>query len=356
MRQLRRVAAAISVCASLGLVCAGWQTRAQSPTQTIPSQTLLTAAGATFPAPVYQKWFTAFAEKDENIRVRYDAVGSQEGIRRFSKGEVDFAATDMPLSDEKLAQIGRKAFHFATVLGAVVPVYNVSGLKEDLRFTPEILAGIYLGKITKWNDPQIRSVNHGAPLPDAEIAVFHRSDGSGTTFAWTDYLSKVSPQWRSAVGADVTVHWPVGNGAERNEGIAQGVQETPNSIGYVEFIFAIQHRLSFGLVRNAAGRFIQADLPSLTAAAAGTPAAMGSGSDFRFSITNAVGKDSYPIATFTWFLVPQQLDGAAKKTAMAELLRWVLSSGQKQCSALGYAPLPADIAAKESRLVDSLQR
>jgi phosphate transport system substrate-binding protein len=354
LRQPRRLAAAISVCASLGFVCAGLQTRAQSPSQTIPSQTLLTAAGATFPAPVYQKWFTSFAEKDENIRVRYDAVGSQEGIRRFSKGEVDFAATDMPLSDEKLAQIGRKAFHFATVLGAVVPVYNVSGLKEDLRFTPEILAGIYLGKITKWNDPQIRSVNHGAPLPDAEIAVFHRSDGSGTTFAWTDYLSKVSPQWRSAVGADVTVHWPVGNGAERNEGIAQGVRETPNSIGYVEFIFAIQHRLSFGLVRNAAGRFIQADLPSLTAAAAGTPAAMGS--DFRFSITNAVGKDSYPIATFTWFLVPQQLDGAAKKTAMAELLRWVLSSGQKQCSALGYAPLPTDIAAQESRLVDSLQR
>ncbi len=259
---------------------------------------MLTAAGATFPAPVYQKWFTSFTEKDENIRIRYDAVGSQEGIQKFSKGEVDFAATDMPLSDEKLAQIGRKAFHFATVLGAVVPVYNVSGLREDLRFTPEILAGIYLGKITKWNDPQIRSVNHGAPLPDAEIAVFHRSDGSGTTFAWTDYLSKVSPQWRSAVGADVTVHWPVGNGAERNEGIAQGVQETPNSIGYVEFIFAIQHKLSFGLVRNAAGRFIQADLPSLTAAAVGTPAM---GSDFRISITNAVGKDSYPIATFTWF-------------------------------------------------------
>jgi phosphate transport system substrate-binding protein len=348
LRQFRRMAAGISVCAALSFNFAGPHAEAQS-----PPQTTLTAAGATFPAPVYQKWFSSFSEKDKNIRISYEAIGSQDGIQRFSRGEVDFAATDMPLSDEMLTQIGRQAFHFATVLGAVVPVYNVSGLRQDLRFTPEILAGIYLGKITRWNDPQIRAINHGAALPDAEIAVFHRSDGSGTTFVWTDYLSKVSPQWKSDVGAGVTVKWPVGNGAEHNEGVAQRVQETPNSIGYVEFIYAIQRQLSFGSVRNAAGRFVQADLPSLTAAAAG--ASGGTGSDFRFSITNAAGKDSYPIATFTWFLLPHEFEQASKKTAIAQLLRWILSSGQKECSALGYAPLPAEIATQESRLVDSLE-
>jgi phosphate transport system substrate-binding protein len=346
LRPLSRLAARLSVFAVLSFVIARPQAAAQS-----PPQTELAAAGATFPAPIYQKWFAAFAEKHSDIRINYDAVGSENGIQRFGKGEVDFAATDMPLSDEMLALLGRKAFHFATVLGAVVPVYNVSGLQRDLRFTPEILAAIYLGKITKWNDPQIRAVNHGAALPNAEIAVVYRSDGSGTTFVWTDYLSKVSSEWKTAVGTGPAVHWPVGSSGEHNEGVAQRVQETPNSIGYVEFIYAIQHKLNFGSVRNSAGRFIQADLPSLTAA--GTSAGMGA--DFRISITNAAGRDSYPIATFTWFLLPQAFNEAAKKAAVVDLLHWVLSSGQKECSALGYAPLPDEIAARESQLVDSMK-
>jgi len=348
LRPLGRLVAGLSVFAVLGFPIAGPQAGAQN-----PPQTELAAAGATFPAPVYQKWFAAFAQKHAGIRIRYDAVGSENGMQRFAKGEVDFAATDMPLSDQMLAQLGRKAFHFATVLGAVVPVYNVSGLQRDLRFTPEILAAIYLGKITKWNDPQIRAVNHGAALPNAEIAVMYRTDGSGTSFVWTDYLSKVSSEWKTAVGTGATVRWPVGSGGEYNEGVAQRVQETPNSIGYVEFIYAIQHKLNYGSVRNSAGRFIQADLPTLTAAAAGASAGMGA--DFRISITNAAGRDSYPIATFTWFLLPQTFNQAAKKAAVEELLHWVLSSGQKECSALGYAPLPDEIAARESQLVDSMK-
>ncbi len=346
MRSLGRWVTRLSLCAVLSLLTTEQQSDAQSPPPTV-----LTAAGATFPAPVYQKWFATLGEKHEDIRISYDAVGSQTGIERFRDGEVDFAATDMPLSDEMLAQIGRKAFHFATVLGAVVPVYNVAGLQRDLRFTPQILAAIYLGKITKWNDPQIRAVNHGAALPNAEIAVVYRSDGSGTTFVWTDYLSKVSSEWKNTVGTGDTVRWPVGTSGEHNEGVAQRVQETPNSIGYVEFIYAIQHKLNFGSVRNSAGRFIQADLPGLTAAGASA----GMEADVRISITNAPGRDSYPIATFTWFLLPQAFNEAAKKAAIVELLRWVLSSGQKQCSALGYAPLPAEIASRESQLVDLMK-
>jgi len=318
-----------------------------------PAPTVLNGAGATFPAPVYEKWFASVAEKYKDVRLKYEAVGSQEGIQRFSSGELDFAGTDIPLSDETLAQIGRKAFHFATVLGAVVPVYNVAGLQHDLRFTPEILAGIYLGKIKKWNDAKIRAVNRGAALPDAEIVVVHRSDGSGTTFVWTDYLSKVSPEWKTAAGAGAMVNWPVGTSAEHNQGVAERVQATANSIGYVEHIYAIQHQLSFGSVRNAEGRFIQADLPSLTAAAAGASTKMGA--DFRISITNAPGKNAYPIATFSWFLLPQEFNDPSKKAALMEVLRWVLSSGQNQCSALGYAPLPAEVTAREVQLIDSLK-
>jgi phosphate transport system substrate-binding protein len=336
------------LCVAASLLFVAPQANAQSP----GVRTTLTAAGATFPAPLYEKWFASLAEKQQDIRISYDAIGSQSGIERFSNGEVDFAAVDIPLSDEMLAQLHRKALHFATVLGAVVPVYNVSGLQRDLRFTPEIVAGIYLGDIKKWNDPRIRAVNHGATLPDTAISVVYRSDGSGTTFVWTDYLSKVSPQWKATVGSGVAPHWPVGTGAEHNEGVAQRVQETSNSIGYVEFYYAIQHKLNFGWVRNADGRFIQADLPTITNSAAGASARMSS--DFRVSITNAPGKDAYPISTFTWFLLPQSFDQPAKKTAVVELLRWVLSSGQKQCSALGYAPLPADIAERESQFVDSL--
>jgi phosphate transport system substrate-binding protein len=264
--------------------------------------------------------------------------------------KVDFAASEMTLSDEAMSAVGQRFKHVPTVLVAVVVIYNLNGLRQNLNFTPETLSGIYIGKIRRWNDREIRKSNRGAVLPDAEIVVVHRSDGSGTSFVWTDYLSKVNPQWKASVGAGTTVQWPVGIGAEGNEGVAAQVQQTPNSIGYVEFIYTIQHELRFGAVRNAAGQFIFANLSSVTAAAAGNHA---KGQDFRVSITDPASKDAYPISTYTWLLLPEQTEDKNKKRALTELLRWMLRSGQKKCSALGYAPLPAEIA-KDA--LDSLAR
>jgi len=311
-------------------------------------------AGATFPWPLYQEWFESFQQKLPNVRIQYDPVGSESGIRLLTEGEIDFAGTDMPLSDEAMAQSKVRFLQLATVLGAVVPIYNVSKLDHPLNFTPAALSGIYLGKITRWNDPVIRASNPGASLPDSEIVVVHRSDGSGTTFAWTDYLSKVSPEWKQHVGgAAGSISWPVGRGAERNEGVAALVRQTPNSIGYVELIYAIQHELRFGAVRNAAGKFVKADLVSVTAAASGVAEA--AKLDFRFSITNAPGKDAYPIATFTWLLLPAGTEQAPKRSAVLEFLRWALTSGQKECSGLGYAPLPAGVANQELQLINTLK-
>jgi phosphate transport system substrate-binding protein len=280
-------------------------------------------------------------------------VGSVAGLQLLADGKVDFAASDVPLSSEKALQSRTTFLHFASVLGAVVPIYNLKGVNRDLNFTGEILAGIYLGKIKKWNDPKIRESNRNVALPDTDIVVAHRSDGSGTTFAWTDYLSKVSSDWEAAVGPSSIVQWPVGTGAEGNEGVATLVQGTPNSIGYVESVYALRHQLSFGAVRNAAGHFVQADLSSLTAAAVNAAAAMAS--DFSVSITNAPGKEAYPIASFTWWLLPRELGGGDKKPVFLELLQWMLSSGQKQCSALGYAPLPREIANRELQLLSTLK-
>jgi phosphate transport system substrate-binding protein len=300
----------------------------------------LRGAGATFPAPLYQRWFELFQEIYPDVHIRYDTVGSAEGIQRLKEGKLDFAGTEMPLSDDAMSESHQRFLHLPAVLGAVVVIYNVNGLHQDLNFTPEILSGIFLGKITKWNDPQIRKSNRGASLPEADIVVVHRSDGSGTTFVWTDYLSKISPQWKTSVGAGTTVRWPVGIGAERNDGVASTVRETPNSISYVEFIYAIQHELSFGAVRNAAGQFVKANISSITAAAtAGTPSR-----DFRVSITDPPGKTAYPIATYTWLLLPEHIEDANQKNLLTELLRWMLTEGQKKCSALGYAPLPAEVA------------
>ncbi len=299
-------------------------------------------AGATFPAPLYQIWFQLFQEEHPNLHINYDAVGSEEGIQRLQAHKVDFAASEMPLSDAEMEKTHARFLHVPVVLGAVVVIYNVKGVRRDLNFTPDILSGIFLGKIRKWNDPEIRRLNRGAVLPDADIVVVHRSDGSGTTFVWTDYLSKISPQWKASVGAGTTVPWPAGIGAERNDGVASAVQKTLNSIGYVEFIYALQHELSFGSVRNSAGNFVKASISSVTAAAA----TMGDsqGQDFRVSITNPPGGAAYPIATYTWILLPAQSEDKTKKDALTELLRWVLTSGQKKCSALGYSPLPPEVA------------
>jgi phosphate ABC transporter phosphate-binding protein len=324
-----------------------------SPATETTGEVTLTAAGATFPAPLYQKWFELFQRRRPNVHIKYSAVGSEAGLQLLMEGKVDFAASDMPLSDERMAQSKRTFLHFASVIGAVVPVYNLNGINRNLNFTPKVLAGIYLGKIRKWNDPVIRESNRNTALPDTDILVVHRSDGSGTTFVWTDYLSKLSPEWRASVGVGSVVRWPLGTGAEGNEAVATMVQQTPNSIGYVELVYALRHQLSFGAVRNAAGQFIQANLSSMTTAAADAAGTMSL--DSRVSMTNAPGKGAYPIASFTWWLLPPDPGSDGKRTAFHELLQWMLSSGQKECLALGYAPLPHEVANRDLQLLSELK-
>jgi len=303
------------------------------------SQIALHAAGSTLAAPLYRKWIQA-----SGADVTYDAVGSEAGIDALAAGRVDLAASDFPLTEEgPLA--AKNVIQIPTVLGGVVPIYNLLSLGRTLNFTPQVLAGIYLGTIRKWNDPRIAEANHGAHLPDAEIAVVHRNDGSGTTFVWTRYLSLVSPEWKRAAGFGARVGWPVGAGAAGNNGLADLVNKTPNSIGYVELIYAIQHELNYGAVKNAAGEFIKADLAGITAAAAG--AKVGRGEDAGFGILNQPGKGVYPISTFTWLLAPVDGVSAEKRAAISDLLKWALTTGQKQCASLGYAPLPREIAASE---------
>jgi phosphate ABC transporter phosphate-binding protein len=311
----------------------------------------LNGAGATFPAPLYRKWFEVFEEHHPDVHIVYDVVGSEEGLHRLEVGAVDFAASEMPLSDQRMSETRQSFLHVPIVLGAVVPIYNLPGLQQGLNFTPQMLAGIYLGKIKRWNDQQIRAANRRVSLPNAEIVVIHRSDGSGTSFVWSDYLSKVSPEWKGSVGSGTTVHWPVGVGAEYNEGVASTVQQTPNSLGYVEFIYALQHEISFAAVKNAAGQFIKADIASVTAAARSSSALS---SALRGSITDPPGKASYPIATYTWIVLPTRFEDRNKGAVLAELLHWMLNSGQKSCSSLGYAPLPTDVAQRALRSLDQI--
>ncbi len=317
------------------------------------SGTDLNGAGSTFGAPIYQKWAEQFKASHPSIQINYQSIGSGGGIRQLISGTVDFGATDMPMTNEQMSQVkNAKVLHFPTVLGADVPSYNVAGVKQQLKFSPETLAGIFLGKITRWNDDRIKRENPGVNLPPAAIMVIHRSDGSGTTFVWTDYLSKVSSEWKSRVGANTSVNWPVGLGAKGNEGVAGLIKQTPNSIGYVELIFAIQNHMGYGLVRNSAGDYVNANLASVTAAAAG--AANNMPADFRVSITNPPGKDSYPIASFTWLLVPDSIPNPAKRADLKSFLRWMLTSGQGSCAALAYAPLPRQVVAKEMKLIDEI--
>jgi phosphate ABC transporter phosphate-binding protein len=301
------------------------------------SHVALHAAGSTLAAPLYRKWIEA-----SGMEVSYDAVGSEAGIDALAGGRADLAASDFPLTDEGPLP-AKSVIQIPTVLGGVVPIYNLPSAGRTLNFTPQMLAGIYTGTIRKWNDPRIAEANRGAHLPDAEIAVVHRSDGSGTTFVWTSYLSRVSPEWKAGFGA--RVNWPAGTGAAGNDGVADLVNKTPNSIGYVELIFAIQHELNYGAVKNAAGEFIKADLASITAAAVG--AKTGRGEDADFGILNQPGGDAYPISTFTWLIAPVDGVNAEKRAAIADLLRWALTTGQKQCASLGYAPLPPKVAASE---------
>jgi len=317
----------------------------------------INGAGATFPNPIYSKWFDEYHKKYSNLQINYQSIGSGAGIKQVTEGTVDFGATDGPMNDEQLKAYqdkhGSGILHFPTVLGAVVPTYNVPGVDVSLNFTPEALAGIFLGKVTKWNDPIISGANKGVKLPDADIVVVHRADGSGTTYCWTDYLSKVSEEWKTKVSKGTAVNWPVGLGGKGNEGVTGTIKNTPNSIGYVELIYAEANKIPYGSVKNASGAFVKASLASVSAAAAGAAKEMPE--DFRVSITNAPGKDSYPISTFTWLLIPQKFSDAAKRDAMKGFVKWALNDGQNYAEALSYAKLPKQVVSKELKAIDKIQ-
>src|SRR6266567_7447104 len=315
-------------------------------------QTTLNGAGATFPNPMYSKWFSEYHKSHSDVEINYQSIGSGGGIRQVTAGTVDFGASDMPMTDKQLQEAKSKILNIPTVLGADVPAYNVPGVTGEVKFTPDALAGIFLGKISKWNDKALASANPGVNLPDKEIIVVHRSDGSGTSFIWTDYLSKVSPEWKSQVGADTSVKWPVGMGGKGNEGVAGFIRQMSGSIGYVELIYAIQNKIPYGSVRNSAGVFVKASLESVTAAAASAPKMP---ADFRVSITNAPGKDAYPISSFTWLLIPAQSKDAAKGKILADFLNWMVTDGQSMTSPLAYAPLPENVAAKVKEAIKQVK-
>ena len=320
-------------------------------------QTLLTGVGATFPYPMYARWIAEYQKVHPNIQIEYNAIGSGAGIREITAGAYDFGATDGPMSDAQLkeyhARRGKAILHFPTVLGADVPIYNLPGVTADLKLTPESLAGIFLGKITKWNDPELTKTNPEAKLPNHDIVVAFRSDGSGTTYVWTDYLAKVSEKWNSEIGFGTSVPWPVGVGGQGNGGVAAIVKQTPYSIGYVELAYAVNNKLPYGWVKNQAGNFVKANLESVTAAAAAVAHNMPD--DFRVSITNAQGEDAYPISSFTWLLVPSKFDDKDKLKVMRDFLQWMSTDGQKLTQELLYAPLPEEVVAKEQAAFSKIQ-
>lgn len=323
----------------------------------LAAQVQLTGAGATFPAPMYTKWFDEYHKAHPEVQINYQAIGSGGGIRQVTEGTVDFGATDGPMNETQLGDFktkrGNDVLHFPTVMGAVVPIYNVPGVATALKFTPAALAGIYLGTITKWNDPAIAGANKGVKLPASDIVVVHRSDGSGTTYVWTDFLSKVSESWKAKVGTNTSPNWPVGLGGAQNPGVAGLVKQTEGAIGYVELIYAVQSKLDYGAVQNAAGEFVSASLGGVSTAAAAAAANMPE--DFRVSITNAAGKGVYPIASFTWLLVPSKIADPAKRKAIVDFLKWALADGQNMTEALSFAKLPREVIAKEVKAISKIQ-
>ena len=315
-------------------------------------QTTVNGAGATFPNPMYQKWFSEYHKAHPDIQFNYQSIGSGGGIRQVLAQTVDFGASDGPMTDEQLSQAKTKILHIPTVMGAVVPAYNVPGVSTELKFTPEVLAGIFLGKITTWNDPAIVKANPGISLPNQTIIVVHRSDGSGTTYIFTDYLTKVSSEWANGPGKGTSVKWPVGLGGKGNEGVAGMIRQMQGGIGYIELIYAVQNKIDYGLVKNPGGTFVKASLESVTAAAASVKSMP---ADFRVSITNAPGKDAYPISSFTWLLIPEKSKEAAKGKILADFLTWMVDDGQKMTAELTYAPLPGNVAEKVKGAIKSVQ-
>ncbi len=318
---------------------------------------LINGAGATFPYPIYSKWFDEYHKSNDAIHINYQSVGSGAGIKQVTEGTVDFGASDGPMNDAQLKAYKDKhrslLLHFPTVLGAVVPTYNIPGVTTALNFTPEALAGIFLGRISKWNDPAIANANNGVNLPANDIVVIHRSDGSGTTYIWTDYLSKVSPDWKDKISKGTSVNWPKGLGGKGNEGVTGLIKQTPHSIGYVELIYAAQNKIPNGAVKNSAGEFIKADFAGVSAAAAASAKTIPD--DFRVSITNAPGEGVYPISSFTWLLIPEKFSDAAKRDAMKGFLKWMLADGQNYAENLSYAKLPKEVAARELKAIDRIQ-
>ena len=316
------------------------------------AQTKLNAAGATFPYPIYSKWFNEYHQQHPDIEINYQSIGSGGGIAQLKAGTVDFGASDMPLKDDAVKQMPMPILQLPTVLGSIVPAYNIPGVKDELKFTPQIIAGIYLNEITSWNDKAIAAANPGVKLPNTSIVVIHRSDGSGTTFVFTDYLSKISSEWKSRVGSSTSVSWPVGLGAKGNEGVAGMIRQMEGGFGYVELIYALQNKITYGSVQNASGNFVKASLESTTAAAA---AVKMPGDDFRVSITNAPGKDAYPISTFTYLLIPKHWKDGTKQKATAGFLDWMLNNGQSMATQLNYAPLPDAVKEKELAVIKAIQ-
>ena len=313
----------------------------------------INGAGATFPYPIYSKWFNEYSQQHPDVKINYQSIGSGGGIRQVTEGTVDFGASDGPMTDVQLGASKVKLMHVPTVLGAVVPIYNLPGLGGDLKFSQDAIAGIYLGKITKWNDPYIAKENPGVKLPDKAILPVYRSEGSGTTYIFTDYLSKVSPEWKSKVGRSSAVKWPVGIGQKGSEGVAGMVRQSPFSFGYVELIYAEQNKIPFGMVRNHDGKFVKATTAGVTAAAAANAKSIPA--DYRVSITDAPGADSYPISSFTWLLIPLQARDAAKGKAMVGFLNWMLEHGEAEASGLSYAPLPKAVADRVHQSIATLK-
>jgi len=316
------------------------------------AETNLNGAGATFPNPIYSKWFSEYHKAHSDVQINYQSIGSGGGIKQLQAKTVDFGASDGPMTDEQLSATPFKVFHIPTVLGAVVPAYNLPSVKTELKFTPEVLAGIFLGHITKWNDPILVKANPGVKFPDADIIVVHRSEGSGTTYIWTDYLSKISDEWKTKVGKNASVNWPVGLGAKGNDGVTGQIKQTEGSIGYVELIYALQNKIPFGTVKNAAGQFVKASLQSVTEAAASIKEMP---DDFRVSITNAPGKGAYPISSFTWLLVPVEWSDAGKEKVFVDFLNWMIGPGQSMTSALDYAPLPKPVVQKIKARINEIK-
>ncbi len=313
----------------------------------------INGAGATFPYPIYSKWFDEYRKMHAEVEINYQSIGSGGGIRQVTNETVFFGATDGPMTDEQLKAAPGPILHFPTVLGADVPVYNVPGVEAELKFSGPVLADIFLGKITSWNDAAIAKLNPGVKLPNTHITVVHRAEGSGTTYIWVDYLSKVSPEWKTKVGVNASVNWPTGVGGKGNEGVSGMVVQTPGSIGYVELIYALQNKISFGSVQNAEGEFVRASEQSVTAAAAGAAANMPA--DFRVSITNAPGAGAYPISSFTWILLYETPKDLAQSKVMVDFMKWALSDGQKFATDLGYAPLPPAVVEMELKALEKVK-